>query len=81
MSSPAKPTHSSGYQLFMLTLCVYSLAILALQAARPTDPATVVILEYADFMACLVFLADFGFSLLHAEIARVKTVKGSAPAS
>lgn len=58
---------SVGYQIFMLVLCVYSLGILAFQAAKPTDPATVIILEYADFAVCTVFLMDFLVSLFRAE--------------
>lgn len=64
MTRPAQP--SSGYQIFMLALCLYSLAILAYQASRPIDPATIRILEYADFSVCVVFLADFLFSLFRA---------------
>lgn len=66
MSHPPARKVSSGYQLFMLALCVYSLAILAFQASRPSNPATVVILEYADFVVCLIFIADFLLSLLRA---------------
>lgn len=64
-SSDRKP--SPGYQLFMMALCVFSLAVLAFQASRPTNPATVVILEYADFVACLIFMTDFLKSLFEAE--------------
>jgi len=54
---------SPGYQVFMLALCLYSLAILAFQAAGPADPDTVVILDYSDFAVCMIFLADFLISL------------------
>jgi hypothetical protein len=36
---------SPGYQVFMLMLCMYSLAILAYQASGPAESTTVVILE------------------------------------
>lgn len=58
---------STGYQLFMLVLCLYSLGILAFQAAGPAEPTTRVILDYADFAVCLVFLGDFLISLVRAE--------------
>src|SRR5690349_18141696 len=67
MSRPSARNVSSGYQLFMLALCLYSLAILAFQASRPTNPSTVVILEYADFVVCLIFIADFVLSLMRAQ--------------
>lgn len=67
MSSSPDRQQSPGYQLFMMTLCVFSLSVLAFQASRPTNPATVVILEYADFVACLIFMVDFLKSLFEAE--------------
>lgn len=57
---------SSGYQLFMLVLCLYSLAILAFQASAP-EPSTRMILDYSDFAVCLLFLADFLVSFYRAE--------------
>jgi voltage-gated potassium channel len=58
---------SPGYQVFMLALCLYSLGILAFQATRPTEPTTLIILDYADVIVCALFLADFVNSLLRAE--------------
>jgi voltage-gated potassium channel len=63
----SKSATSPGYQIFMLALCLYSLGILAFQASGPVEPTTVVILDYADFAVCLIFLADFLNSLLRAE--------------
>lgn len=57
---------SSGYQLFMLVLCLYSLGILAFQASS-LEPSTRAILDYADFAVCLLFLADFLVSFYRAE--------------
>ena len=51
----------------MLVLCLFSIGILAFQAARPSEPAVVAILEYADFAVCMVFLFDFVMSLVRAE--------------
>lgn len=58
---------SAGYQLFMLVLCVYALVVLAAKVAFPLDSATVQVLEYADTFVCLIFLADFVYSLWTAE--------------
>jgi voltage-gated potassium channel len=66
MPRPPARKVSSGYQIFMLALCLYSLGILAFQASGPTDASTVVILEYADFVVCLLFIVDFLISLLRA---------------
>ena len=57
---------SPGYQIFMLVLCIYSLGILAFQAANPSQ-ATRAILDYADLMVCIVFFADFLVSFYRAE--------------
>ena len=67
MLRPPSRAGSPGYQIFMLALCLYSLGILAYQATAPAEPTTVIILDYADFMVCMVFLGDFLFSLLRAE--------------
>jgi voltage-gated potassium channel len=58
---------SASYQLFMLVLCLYALASLAVQAAVRLDPAILQILEYADYGVCAIFFADFVFSLWRAE--------------
>ena len=50
----------------MLVLCVFSIGILAFHASRPSDPATLVILDHADFAVCMVFIADFLLSLVSA---------------
>ena len=57
---------SPGYQLFMLALCLYALGVLAFQATAPLDPATLTVLEYADFVVCIVFLLDFLVSFYRA---------------
>jgi voltage-gated potassium channel len=63
---PSATGMSPGYQVFMLVLCVYSLGILAFQAGDP-PPETRSVLDYADFLVCMVFLADFLVSLYRAE--------------
>lgn len=52
------------YQLFMLGLCVYVLAALAVQTLVVLDPDTNRILDVADFAICMVFFADFLRSLI-----------------
>jgi voltage-gated potassium channel len=58
---------SPSYQLFMLALCVYALASLVVSTVVPEDSETYQILAHADFVVCLVFLADFIISLSRAE--------------
>jgi voltage-gated potassium channel len=67
MLRPQAPTASPGYQVFMLVLCLYSLGVLAYRASQPSDPATVAILDYADFTVCMIFLGDFLISLFRAK--------------
>ncbi len=55
------------YQLFMLGLCVYVLAALAAQTLFTLDPETVKILDVADVAVCVVFLADFGVTLVRTK--------------
>ena len=57
---------SSGYQLFMLALCVFALALLAFDASNP-QPSTRAVLDYADLAVCMVFLVDFAIHLVRAE--------------
>jgi voltage-gated potassium channel len=67
MLSPPASSASPGYQVFMLVLCLFSIGILAFQVSRPSDPEVVAILTYADVAVCLVFLFDFGRSVVKAE--------------
>jgi voltage-gated potassium channel len=47
------------YQLFMLVLCAWALAVLAAGSFVRWDPATETILDYADTMVCTLFFIDF----------------------
>lgn len=47
------------YQLFMLVLCLWALLVLGGASFFPVDPATQTILDYADIVICVLFLADF----------------------
>ena len=56
-----------GCSVFMLALCIYVLAALAVEAVLKPDEQTRRLLAYADTALCVVFLADFGWSLYRAE--------------
>ena len=50
---------SPGYQVFMLAMCLYALAVLAVQSTVRLQPGTKTILDYSYFAVCGVFLCDF----------------------
>ena len=50
----------------MLVLCLYALLALAAQTLMRLTPETQGVLDYADYVVCILFLADFVFSLLRA---------------
>jgi voltage-gated potassium channel len=58
---------SASYQLFMLALCVYALATLAVGTVVRLDPGVKAVLEYADYAVCFQFFVDFLISLWCAE--------------
>jgi voltage-gated potassium channel len=64
-----KTKHSiwTGYQLFMLILCLYALGALAAQSLIHFEPEARRILDYADYAVCALFLVDFLVSLHQAE--------------
>jgi voltage-gated potassium channel len=62
---PPAPT-VTPYQFFMLTLCVWALAVLAADTFVPLDDATRTILAYADTAVCVLFLFDFANSFARA---------------
>lgn len=53
----------SAYQLFMLALCVYVLAALAVQTLFSLDAEIMVILDAIDTAVCVIFLGDFAWNL------------------
>jgi len=57
---------SPRYQLFMLVLCVFSLLITGLEGVFRNDAEVDKILDAADNVVCVAFLADFAFSLTRA---------------
>lgn len=64
-----KEDPSPGYQLFMLALCLYALAVLAMQTAKQLEPSTVTILDYVDYLVCAAFFGDFVWNLARAKSA------------
>lgn len=59
-----RETTAPGYQLFMLALCIYALAQLAIQSLVPLDAPTLAVLEMADVAVCVLFFLDFVQTLL-----------------
>src|SRR5438034_3908931 len=57
---------SPGYQVFMLIVSVYAIAVLATEAAVTLTPQTRAVLEYADYAACCLFFIDFLLCLIQA---------------
>src|SRR4051812_46223610 len=55
------------YQLFMLVLCVCTIAALGAEATLKLDPESRLILQYADTGICALFLFDFALSLKRAK--------------
>lgn len=66
MASQRVLINSAGYQLFMLVLCIYGLATVATEAIIKLNPEVRQLLDYSDFVVCMIFLADFALSLWHA---------------
>src|SRR5687768_3976700 len=64
--SEANRFASAPYQLFMLVLCLYALGVLAFQTTVAASPETRTILDYADYVVCALFFADFVVSLVRA---------------
>ena len=58
---------SAIYQLFLLGLSIYVLTILVVESFFVTDPEVKLVLQYIDFIICLVFLLDFFVNLFTAE--------------
>ena len=61
-----KPEKSIPYQFFMLALCIYALAALAVDTFAPISEDTKAILGYVDTGICLIFLVDFIRCLIRA---------------
>lgn len=63
----AKDLGSPAYQLFLLAISIYVLAVLLLESFVITDPEVKLVLQYIDFAICLIFFTDFLFNLVYAD--------------
>jgi len=54
---------SQSYQLFMLSLCVFAIAALAVERFVDLSDPMSDVLHVADAAVCFIFLLDFGYSL------------------
>lgn len=57
---------SPSYQFFMLVLSVYALGVIGVQAFAGLDPEVSAVLDYSDLAICVLFFADFLWSLYRA---------------
>jgi len=55
------------YDLFMLALCIFALAAMAVDSFVSLEEGSRVVLEWADTGVCLIFFIDFLISLWRAE--------------
>jgi voltage-gated potassium channel len=53
---------SPGYQVFMLLLCVFSLAVLVLESVFRNEREIATVLGLADDVLCVIFFGDFLYS-------------------
>ena len=61
--APGLREHGNSYNIFILVLTVFSLALMALQLL-PLDPETRHLITAYDNVACLIFLIDFAMNLI-----------------
>jgi voltage-gated potassium channel len=64
-----KSSQASQYplwQLFILVLCVYVLAVMTIQAVMGVPPRVASLLNWIDTLVCVVFIADFFHNLVTA---------------
>jgi voltage-gated potassium channel len=67
--SPAPTVNSSlslSYQLFILVLSIFAVMTIGAQTFGRLEPETKSVLDYADFGVCVIFFADFVWSLYRA---------------
>src|SRR4051794_28757447 len=63
--SPAAPRHSTSYNIFILVLTIYSLALMVIMLL-PVNQAALTLATTFDTTICVVFLFDFFLNLLRA---------------
>lgn len=57
---------SPAYQVAMMVLCIYAIGVLAVRSLVRLNPQVDALLEYADNGVCVLFFADFLWSLWRA---------------
>jgi voltage-gated potassium channel len=60
--TPTHRVHGNAYNIFILVLTLFSLAIMVLQI-MPLDTTTLDLLRVYDNAICVIFLADFAYNL------------------
>ena len=65
-AAPVLRTHGNAYNIFILVLTIYSLALMVL-LLLPVSPAERDLLNLYDNCACVIFLFDFAYNLLGAK--------------
>jgi voltage-gated potassium channel len=63
VESPVLRQHGNAYNIFILVLTVYSLAVMALLVLPILDANTREMLNVYDNVICVIFLADFAYNL------------------
>ncbi|MFI5254268.1 MAG: ion transporter [Candidatus Limnocylindrales bacterium] len=63
VDSPVRLKHGNAYNIFILVLTVYSLALMAV-LLLPLDPDTRSLVTFYDNAICVIFLIDFTVNLL-----------------
>ena len=61
--APVLREHGNAYNIFILVLTIYSLALMVL-LLLPLDPETRTLVNLYDNAICVIFLIDFAFNLL-----------------
>jgi voltage-gated potassium channel len=60
--TPRHREHGNAYNIFILVLTLFSLALMVLQLL-PLDPVTMGLISFYDNAICVIFLLDFAYSL------------------
>ena len=74
--SQAVALHSTTYDLFILFLTIYSLAVMVLLLVPWLNEATRTTLLFIDTIICIIFLGDFLSNLHRSESKRQYFLKG-----
>ncbi len=72
--APVLRRHGNAYNIFILVLTIYSLALMVLLII-PLDPETHALINLYDNAICVIFLIDFGFNLTGAKPKRAYFIK------